>query len=384
MDARANRFLKNFSASGCERLLGHLIYQELAPGEYLFHEDESADGICLVLEGQVEIIKTAGLHEQVIARFQPGDFLGEVAVLDGNGRSTGARARTAVSLARVPTDELFKVLDTEPVTVTLQLFQEVLTRLRVTNDLYVQEVVHKEKLSLIGEMASSLMHDLRNPVQVILSAADVIRMTHSDPVTVERCERVRLQCDRLITMAGELLEFSRGELKLHLVRTDTNTLLQQFRTFNEEYLDQAGIKFTLEAEAAEIEVDSMRLLRLLQNLVTNAVEALDSQPGGHVNVKAWVSDSILYLSVSDNGHGIPDEIRDHIFEPFVTHGKKGGTGLGMAIVRNVVIGHRGTIAFESEPGNGTHFLAKIPQDAGSPALKDDLLEPPPTHGTYSI
>jgi signal transduction histidine kinase len=365
MDARSNRFLEVFSPPGRERLLGHLIYQELVAGEYLFREGDAAEGVCLVLEGAVEVVKTAGEREQILACFQPGDFLGEVAVLDGQGRSTDARARGAASVAWVPTADLLDVLLTEPVTVTLHLFQNVLTLLRKTNELYVDEVVRKEKLSLIGEMAASLMHDLRSPVQVILSAVDLIRINHSDAETVACCGKMELQCDRLAAMAGELLEFSRGETKLHLVRTDTSALLQQFLAFSEDAFRPVGIKLNIEAEPAEIEVDSMRLQRALQNLVSNAVEALKSRPEGRIDVRAWVSDAILYLSVRDNGTGIPAGIRDRIFEPFVTHGKTGGTGLGLAIVSNVVTAHRGKITVETQAGQGTEFLIRIPQDAAS-------------------
>jgi signal transduction histidine kinase len=369
MDARENRFLADFSPFGCERLLGHLVYQDLTAGDYLFHQGDPAEGVCLVLSGQVEIVKAAGNREQILACFEAGDFLGEVAVLDGHGRSTSARAREDSYIATIPRDILLEVLLTEPVTLTLHLFQNVLNHLRHTNDLFVDELVHKEKLSLIGEMATSLMHDLRNPVQVILSAADVIRMNHSDPETVDCCEKMRLQCDRLVTMAGELLEFSKGESKLHFNHTDTTALLQQFLSFNEDYFQQTGLKISVEAEPAEIEVDSMRLLRVLQNLVTNAVEAIGSRPEGHIEVKAWVSDSVLYLSVSDNGPGIPNEIRNRIFDPFVTQGKQGGTGLGMAIVQSVVLAHRGKITFETEIGQGTQFLVRIPQDAASAPVK---------------
>ncbi len=365
MDARANRFLEAFSPGGRERIISHLVYQELVAGEYLFREGDPAHGVCLVLEGQVESIKTSDNREQVLALFEPGDFLGEVAVLDGQGRSTDARARGAASVAWIPTSNLLEVLLTEPVTLTLHLFQNVLALLRKTNDLYVDEVVHKKKLSLIGEMAGSLMHDLRSPVQVILSSIDVIRLNHSDLETADCCDKMELQCDRLVAMAGELLEFSRGETKLHLTRTDTAALLRQFEAFNEEAFRPVGVKFNLEAEPAEIEVDSMRLLRVLQNLVSNAVEALASKPGGLIDVRAWVADSILYLTVRDNGPGIPAGIRDRIFEPFATQGKVGGTGLGLAIVSNVVAAHRGKITFETQAGQGTEFLIRLPQDAAS-------------------
>jgi signal transduction histidine kinase len=369
MDVRANRFLESFSDAGRERLIGHLIYQDLAPGEYLFREGDPAEGVCLMIEGQVEIIKTAGDREQFLGVFGAGDFLGEVAVLDGHGRSTDGRAHGPASIAWIPTVDLFDVLTTEPVTVTLQLFQSVLSLLRQTNDRYVGEVVHKEKLSLIGEMAGSMMHDIRTPVQVILSSVDLLRMTHSDPETVDCCKKMEIQCDRLVAMAGELLEFSRGETTLKLERTDTTTLLRQFLAFHEEAFRPVGVTFNVADEPADIEVDSMRLLRVLQNLTSNAVEALTSRPGGIVDLRAWVRDSVLHLSVRDNGPGITPEVQSRIFDPFVTHGKKGGTGLGLAIVKNVITAHRGKIVFETEAGQGTEFLIRIPQDGAAPAVE---------------
>jgi signal transduction histidine kinase len=369
MDVLANRFLEGFSPAGRARLMGHLIYQDLVAGEYLFHEGDPAEGVCLVIDGQVEIIQAAGEREEILSCIEAGGFLGEVAVLDGQGRSTDARARGTASVAWIPTVDLLAVLLTEPVTVTLHLFQNVLTLLRRTNARYVEEVVHKEKLSLIGEMAGSLMHDIRTPVQVILSAVDLMRMNHSDAETVDCCKKMEIQCDRLVAMAGELLEFSRGETTLKLERTDTTTLLRQFLAFNGDTFRPVGITFNVEDEPAEIEVDSMRLLRVLQNLASNAVEALNSKPGGLIDVRAWVRDSMLHLSVRDNGPGIPVEVQARMFDPFVTHGKKGGTGLGLAIVKNVVIAHRGKITFETEVGQGTEFLIRIPQDGSSPAVE---------------
>jgi len=363
MDVRTNRFLEPFSLGGREQLIRHLIYQDLEAGEFLFREGDSAEGICLVLEGQIEVVKSAGLREHHLAHFQAGDFLGEVAVLDGQGRSTDARAKTPTSVAWIPTADLLTTLLTEPVTVTLHLFQNVLALLRKTNELYVEEVVHKEKLSLIGEMAGSLMHDLRSPVQVILSSIDLVRIIHPDADTADCCEKMQAQCDRLIAMAGELLEFSRGETKLHLVRTDTSALLAQFHAFNEEIFRPGGASVTTDDEPAEIEVDALRLQRVLQNLVSNAIQSFKSKQGGRVDVRAWVRDSILHLSVRDNGPGLPAEVKDRLFQPFVTFGKLGGTGLGLAIVRNVVTAHRGKISVETQAGQGTEFLIRIPQDS---------------------
>ena len=371
MDAHANRFLEGFSEAGRDCLVSYMIQQDLEKGTYLFREGDAAYGVCLVLKGQIEIVKAAGTSEKVLGCFEAGDYFGEVAVLDGFGRSTDARARENACIATIPSDILFQVLDGEPVALTIGLFQNVLKNLRRTNDLFVQEVVRKEKLSLVGEMASSLMHDLRNPIAGIHLASDLITMNHTDDETVHCCSNIRLQCDRVVAMAGELLEFSRGESKLDLSQTDTSAFLKQYITLNEEYFRTTGIKFSMEADPAPIEVDSMRLLRLVQNLVSNAVDALGKKPGGHIDVRARVIDSVFYLKVRDNGPGIPDAVKDRIFEPFVTHGKKGGTGLGMAIAQSVVKAHRGIISFVTAKGEGTEFVVKLPQDSTCDAIFEE-------------
>lgn len=368
MDARSNRFLQDFSEFGRERLVGRLIYQELVQGEYLFREGDPAKGICLVLDGQVESVKTIPDGEKVLATFGPNEYLGEIAVLDGQGRSTDARAASPASVAWVLTADLLEVLTTEPGTLILQIFQNVLAILRRTNDLYVEEVVHQKKLTLIGEMADSLMHDLRNPLSGIRLASELISMVHTDEETTMSCERIRLQCDRVAGMAGELLEFSRGETKLHLERTDTHALMEQFAALNEDAFNQSEITLRIENEPAEIEVDSLRLQRVLQNLVANAVDSLKGRPDARIDIRSWVGDAVFHLAVRDNGPGIPPEIKDRLFEPFVTHGKTGGTGLGLAIVRNVVTAHRGKITVETQAGQGTEFLVRIPQDARAKAV----------------
>ena len=365
MNAGSNRFLEGFSAAGRERLLAVMTREDYPDGDYLFREGDPADGVCLVLVGEVEIVKAAGSREEVLGLFKPDDFLGEVAVLDGHGRSTDARARGGVVIGKIPGALLLEVLDHEPVALTLRIFQNVLNHLRRTNDLFIQEIVRKEKLALVGEMANALMHDIRNPIAGIRLSADLVNMNHSDAETVHCCDGIRLQCDRLVGMAAELLEFSRGETKLNLAPTNTTAFLQQFQTLNEEYFRTSGVEFKFEVIPAEIVIDSMRLMRVLQNLVTNAVEALDQKPGARIEIVVWVEGPVFYIRVSDNGPGIPDEIKDRIFEPFVSHGKEHGTGLGMAIVQNIAAAHGGKITFETAHGEGTSFLVAIPQPSAT-------------------
>ncbi len=361
MDALENQFFRDFTAEGKASLLPHLKVEGFQNGVYLFHEGDAPDGVYLVVEGEIEILKTAGQREEMLSIFRPGEFLGEAAVLDGQGRSTCARARGHVVVVKVPNKPLMETLAREPVSVTIRLFQRVLSYFRRTNDLYVREVVHKEKLALVGEMAATLMHDLRNPLSGIRLAADLMKMTHHDPESLRCCEGIDVQCNRIAAMATDLLEVSRGEVKLHLEQTNTTALLDRFQALNHDYIERSGVKVVFRADPADIEVDVMRLLRLLQNLVTNAVEATSKKPGGLIEIGAWAEGSRLFHTVKDNGPGLPATVIEYMFQPFATHGKLGGTGLGMAIVKNVVNAHHGHITFKTARGEGTSFMVELPQ-----------------------
>jgi signal transduction histidine kinase len=363
MDAHANKLWEGFSAVGKERLLTSMQLEVYRDHDFLFEEGNPADGVCLVLSGQVEIIRRIGAQEQVLAQFGEGEFLGEVAVLDEGTRSACARAHGPVTVGKIPKALLLEVLLEEPSAVSLHLFKLLLGYLRRTNDLFAGEILHKEKLAVVGEMASSLMHDLRNPLTGIRLAADLLTLkAPDDGETVRCCDQVRFQCDRVMAMTRDLLQFSKGDAGLHAARTTTTAFLQSFQSLHEDYLLQTGVTWEITAEPAEIEIDEMRCLRLLQNLVTNAVEALAGRSDGMIKINGWVADGMFNLTIDDNGPGIPDAIRDRVFQPFVTHGKKGGIGLGMAIVHNVVAAHHGKIRLDSSEA-GTHFLVQLPQFA---------------------
>jgi signal transduction histidine kinase len=112
-----------------------------------------------------------------------------------------------------------------------------------------------------------------------------------------------------------------------------------------------------------LEAEEGKLLRILENLVGNAIEAVTD--GCKIEIRGTSRDDLVDITISDNAGGIPVEIRDKFFEPFVTHGKKRGTGLGTAIVKSLVEAHGGEIAFECEDGVGTVFTITLPKSQAS-------------------
>ena len=361
MDARSNKFWEGFSPKGMDTLLASMVLESYPDHGDLFNEGDPADGVCMVLSGNVEVLIRLGANEQVLGRFKEGEFLGELSVLDGGTRSACARAHGPVTVGKIPKQLLLDVLLQERSAVTLHLFQQMLNYVRHTNRLFVGEMLHKEKLAVVGEMASSLMHDLRNPLTGIRLSADLMSLKGPETAETTRCcDGIRFQCDRIMAMTRDLLHFSKGDPGLQSERTTTTAFLQRFQGLHEDYLREAGIRWEITSEPAEIEIDVLRCMRLLQNLLTNAVEALLNRPGGEIRIHGWVEEGLFNLSISDNGPGIPNEIRERVFQPFVTHGKKGGIGLGMAIVNNVVNAHRGKVKLETSE-HGTSFLAQLPQ-----------------------
>jgi signal transduction histidine kinase len=242
------------------------------------------------------------------------------------------------------------------------LFSHVSENLRATNDRFVTEVVRKEKITLIGEMANSMVHDFRGPFSTIKLATELLAKRDRKPETQELCAMILRQVSRLGGMVEEVLDFARGETRLQLKPTPLADVFAQLQENNVVPLGRAGVKLVIKPTTLELPLDPDRLLRVLQNLVTNACEAIAKRPRGRLTVAARRMNRHCEITVTDNGPGVPREIRSTLFEPFVSQGKVNGTGLGLAIAKAVVEAHQGSIDFTSSR-RGTAFTIQLPMDA---------------------
>ncbi len=112
------------------------------------------------------------------------------------------------------------------------------------------------------------------------------------------------------------------------------------------------------SSSIELPLERARVERVFVNLVDNAIEAMPA--GGAVRISACASPDAVTIEVADTGPGISPEIRDHLFQPFVSSGKKNGLGLGLALSRQTVLDHGGDMWVESEPGRGARFFVRLP------------------------
>jgi signal transduction histidine kinase len=226
-------------------------------------------------------------------------------------------------------------------------------------------MLHQEKMVLVGNMVNSIIHDFKNPFTLISLGAQVLMQRHPDERTRSVCTNMIRQIERMTEMAQEISEFSRGSQTLKLGRVDLRDLAARFRELNEPFFNKDRVRFEIDADPGSVEGEENKLMRVLQNLVVNALDAVEEKPDGQVRVEMHDRGDHCEIIVADNGRGIPEEIRNHLFEPFVTHGKRRGTGLGTAIVKSIIEAHHGRIRFETATGQGTTFYIVLPKTLGT-------------------
>ena len=357
---KTHRFISHFPAAQGARLIRHVRMVRFPHKAVIFEEGAVSDCIYLVLTGRIALAKKSpGGAPQTIAWKGPDDYFGELGVLDGSVRSTSAVADGPVLLGRLPRAPFLTLLSESSWHTVLRIFSEVGEDLRATNERYVGEVVRKEKITLIGEMANAMIHDFRGPFSTIKLATELIAKRNRTPQNQELCAMILRQVDRLGGMVEEVLDFARGETRLKIRSVPLQETLLHLQENNLEACARAGVRFVVKPTKLTLPLDPDRFLRVLHNLVTNAREALARRKGARVVVSVRREGRHCVVTVADNGPGIPREIREAVYEPFVSRGKPNGTGLGLAIAKSVVDAHRGAISFKTGR-TGTTFTITLP------------------------
>jgi signal transduction histidine kinase len=227
-----------------------------------------------------------------------------------------------------------------------------------------------ERLAAIGRMIAMIVHDLRGPLTTILSAsAEILRRDPADagaPAPGELAGEIHAEAERLQRMCADLLDVTRAsQAAAERVEEELDGVVESALATLLDAASRAGVELELDlASGARVLVDEDGLRRALRNLVQNALDAMPE--GGALRVSTTCEEGAALVCVADTGVGIAEEIRERIFEPFVTARKKGGTGLGLAIVKKVVDDHAGSIAVTKPEGGGTAFVIRLPLAPGSP------------------
>jgi len=254
-----------------------------------------------------------------------------------------------------------------------------LTALRAVQN----QVLHAEKLATVGQIAAGVAHEINNPltsvqmcVEAVLRKATLATQGRVpnvyEPTDIERLKKIQEGAERIRRFSRDLTTYARPSGR-QVEAVNLNDVVEHALSFCEHVLHEA--KATLVRDLADdlphVHVVRDHIMQVVTNLVSNGAQAL-GEAGGTITVRTF-QDGVaglggvgsVGLSVSDTGEGIREEDRARVFEPFFTTKPAGrGTGLGLPVVRNIVLAHGGQVTFQPKLGGGTIFLVSLPQGSG--------------------
>jgi signal transduction histidine kinase len=225
-----------------------------------------------------------------------------------------------------------------------------------------------ERESAWREMAKQVAHEIKNPLTPMKLSVQYLQKAWDErsPDWEERLQRfsqtIIEHIETLSAIASEFSDFAKMPQKKEALID----LSEVIRNSLDLFTDTENIRFSFSASTDPpqyVMADKNQLIRVFNNLIKNAVQAIGQDPGGHIDIRLDRIDRDFVISISDNGPGIPDDMVDKIFSPSFTT-KSSGMGLGLALVRSIVTEAGGSVSFESKPGKGTVFTVFLPMHEG--------------------
>ena len=222
---------------------------------------------------------------------------------------------------------------------------------------------------LKSEFVMTASHELRTPLNTVSMNVDLLiesaaaKLTDGERELLAACHE---DVQRLRALVNDLLDLSKieaGKMDLAFEQVDPSFLVDQALAVTKPQMDAKNIGLTVEVpeDLPPVKVDANKIVWVLVNLLANAVR--HTPENGHIRIKGEGIGSQVHLAIADDGEGVPYEVQSHIFDKFVQvkrDGSEGSSGLGLAICREVVRAHRGTIWLDSVPGQGSTFTFTIP------------------------
>lgn len=330
---------------------------DLEAGEILFDLEDESDEMYLVLRGSIWLGRGEGERAVTFAMAGPGDFFGEMSYFAPAPRSARAQAVTPARVARLDRAAIERALDLAPASFTRNAMSAFIRRVRASNDDRVREALRQERLQIVGRTAMGIVHDLKNPISVVRVAASCLE----DGIPLQDLPgRLRRAAESMTGMLDGLLAFTRGDAGLQVQPVSLRTLLLPLDEQALEAMERRGVQVERDLDPdLVVAADPGRLSRALLNIVKNAGEVMPE--GGRLTLTVRREGSDVVFSIGDTGGGIPESLLPTLFDAFVTHGKAGGTGLGMSITKAFIEAHGGSIAVQNVRGTGATFVIHLPQ-----------------------
>ncbi len=257
--------------------------------------------------------------------------------------------------------------------ITRRLEQMVEDRTRQLKETH-EKLLHQDKMSSLGKLSASVVHEINNPIAGILNLIMLIkRIVEEGKITAKESDQFKQylslmenETRRTSRIVSNLLAFSR-QSRMEPRRLSVNHLIEKILFLNSNLLKIEGIrvKTKLDPDLPDLLGSEDQLQQVFMNLVSNAAEAMETA-GGRLSIetKNLAGEDKLQINFIDTGHGIPEEDIPKLFEPFFTTKKKGkGVGLGLSVAYGIIQEHGGSIYVKSKLGQGTTFQVKLPLKA---------------------
>jgi signal transduction histidine kinase len=225
-----------------------------------------------------------------------------------------------------------------------------------------EEARRAERLAALGQLSAGLAHEIRNPLGVIKGSAEILnqKLTASDPMAQELSGYIYTEVNRVSALVSRFLDFARPS-QLNMQPEDMPALLDTCVRTATEQGATAHVRITREyaPSVPQVMVDRELCEQVFTNLIMNACEAMGEQ-GGELKLRLRSAGAQVAVEIEDSGPGVPEPMREQIFNPFFTT-KKTGVGLGLAIVSKIVDAHGGTLKLVSPSGSGACFRVTLPK-----------------------
>lgn len=227
---------------------------------------------------------------------------------------------------------------------------------------FQREMSQKERLLSLGRLSTVIAHEVRNPLMIIKGSLHALRQKNLQETAMhEAVHDINEEVERLNRIVNEVLDFARP-IRFDIGPADLNALCRESAAASQAAGPGAPIDLELDPAASSVTTDAERLRLALVNMLVNARHAVNGTPSGDVALKTRARQEGVTIIIADKGAGIDPAHLAHVFDPYFTT-KRGGTGLGLPIAKNIIEGLGGTITIDSTPGAGTEIRVDLPYNS---------------------
>jgi signal transduction histidine kinase/CRP-like cAMP-binding protein len=231
--------------------------------------------------------------------------------------------------------------------------------LALENAELVQQILRTDRLTSIGKVANFIITDIKKPILTIKHYAEHIKKKEISQDVKQVLDMIIEQANTVSDLVQTTLSYSEGKTIIQTKKQSLNATLEYTLELLAEYVDSKRVKlFKKFDKDVIVQIDKKEFYQACFQIAKNACESMGT--GGNLYLSTNLNDNFVSISFRDSGLGIPDSLIEKIWEPFMSHGKKNGVGLGLPIAEKIIKEHGGSIAVESDLGTGTTFTIKLP------------------------